>query len=465
MKENYIKYLSVTIVTIVSLFFTFTTLANQSGPIQANNEFGFKVYQKLLDKKSSSGERSENTFYSPISTYIAFSMLLNGSNHGSDTESVLKRVMELGDVDLTSLNRANHDLLNSLQRDLVAYDKDNEMHTSHDGGKTWNPPFSDGDEPKIDFQLSLANSIWATNQVRVKPSYQSNLEEYYQAQFDSRFDFLTQTAQATAEINKWVNNATNEKIPSIVNERTVKDLIMALINATYLKAGWTIPFYKHTTHNENFYQEGPNGLDRTKFKVVDMMQRSGEKFKVVDNDKYRAIELPLGSNERASVYVMLPKGDKTKLAEVENQVKNNWSNLEGQFNQATYTTVDLKLPKFKVEADVPLKELLTGNKGLGMDLVFSDDAELHEMAEAVVPDASDDKTVSLRVSDAFQKTYIKVDEEGLEAAAVTFIGATITTSLPDYEPPILFYVDRPFHLVIVDNSTGAILFIGSIVNP
>lgn len=65
----------------------------------------------------------------------------------------------------------------------------------------------------------------------------------------------------------------------------------------------------------------------------------------------------------------------------------------------------------------------------------------------------------------FHKTFIKVDEKGTEAAAVTVIGGTRTTSIePEIETKI-FKGDHPFVYLIRDQMTGTILFIGKMLDP
>ena len=112
--------------------------------------------------------------------------------------------------------------------------------------------------------------------------------------------------------------------------------------------------------------------------------------------------------------------------------------------------VDVWLPKFKMEERYELKELLTA---LGMGQAFSDAADFSAMTEDKEP---------ICIGSVVHKTFLEVDEEGAEAAAATGVTMVYATALPTQEPPRAeFHADRPFLFFILDDATGAILFMGT----
>ena len=112
--------------------------------------------------------------------------------------------------------------------------------------------------------------------------------------------------------------------------------------------------------------------------------------------------------------------------------------------------VDVWLPKFETEERYELKELLTT---LGMGQAFSDAADFSAMTENKEP---------ICIGSVVHKAFLEVDEEGAEAAAATGVAMVYATALPRQEPPRAeFHADRPFLFFILDDATGAILFMGT----
>jgi serpin B len=121
---------------------------------------------------------------------------------------------------------------------------------------------------------------------------------------------------------------------------------------------------------------------------------------------------------------------------------------------ARLDTVSLKLwlPKWKYSYKI--KNMKPELATLGMGIAFSPkDADFSDMYPPDLP---------VYISKVIHKTYIQVDEQGTEAAAVTAIGITYVTSAPAL--PVMD-VNRPFLYVIAEKSSGVILFVGEVNNP
>jgi serpin B len=115
------------------------------------------------------------------------------------------------------------------------------------------------------------------------------------------------------------------------------------------------------------------------------------------------------------------------------------------------TKGDIYLPKFKLEYKKKLNDMLIA---MGMSIAFT-------------PGAADftniDRRGGLFISEVMHKTFVQVDEEGTEAAAVTSVGISRTSIGPSDN--FIMRVDRPFIVVIRERHSGTILFIGKVVEP
>ena len=107
------------------------------------------------------------------------------------------------------------------------------------------------------------------------------------------------------------------------------------------------------------------------------------------------------------------------------------------------------MPQFEFDSEFSLKDTLAG---MGMPIAFSGDADFSGMTG----------NSELFISDVVHKAFVAVDEAGTEAAAATSVIIKLT-AVP--EPPVEVTIDRPFIFLIRDIETGAILFIGRVMNP
>jgi serpin B len=209
---------------------------------------------------------------------------------------------------------------------------------------------------------------------------------------------------------------------------------MYLINALYFKSKWQSTFDKALTKQEDFTTN-----DNRTIKVNMMEQLRTAHFY---SDRYlQCLEMPYG-NEAFSMIVVLPGIDMEIDELIDYMDDKVWQNIvNSQWSEAT---VWLKLPRFKIECELPLNEPVMN---VGMKRIFGG-------GFANISDAQ------LNVSEIKQKTFVEVNEEGTEAAAVTVIG--VVGEGPGYYP---FFANRPFLYLIKEKSTGTILFIGRMDEP
>jgi serpin B len=286
-------------------------------------------------------------------------------------------------------------------------------------------------DPKI--KLEIANSLWTAQDAKIKPAFLAGSRQSYQAEVAS-VDFDN---PATAQkINGWCSDHTHGKIPKMVQPPLDANRLIVL-DAIYFKGDWTVPFDKMRT------RDLPFTLGNGQTVTHPRMSRTGD-FEYYEDDAFQAVRLPY-AGRAVSMYVFLPK--KTLDEFLQNLTPENWRQwiMQLGFRKGT-----VELPRFKLENEYDLKETL---KALGMPVAFTRQANFHGISDE-----------PLYIDWVKQKTYVDVNEEGTEATAVTGIGmrAMVVRREP---PPFRMVVDRPFFLAIRENQSGAMLFLGAIVDP
>lgn len=349
-------------------------------------------------------QANKNIFISPSSVAMALTMAYNGS--AGETQQAMTKALELQGLTLEEINKSN----NLLKQTLTNAD------------------------PQV--KLAIANSLWANQQITLNPDFLQKNQQYYNAEI-SKLNFSDPAS--VGKINNWVKNQTNGKITEIVDQLQ-PDQILWLINAIYFKGNWSEPFAKEATKERPFTL-----LDGSK-KQLPLMSQSG-RYQYLENDYFQAISLPYGTGQM-SFYVFLPKTGKTLDSFYNSLNAQTWEQWMKQFRSQQGS---VSLPRFKLEYDITLNESL---KALGMTPAFN-----RQQA-----DFSGISNIKASIDEVKHKTFVEVNEEGTEAAAVTGIGIR-ATSAPPAGKPFEIIVDRPFFSAIRDNKTGTILFMGSIVDP
>jgi serpin B len=277
-------------------------------------------------------------------------------------------------------------------------------------------------DPEV--RINIANSIWSKLGFDPEEDFIEINKKYYSSEV-KELDFSDPGAIDT--INGWIEDATEEKIKDMLKE-IPPDVVMYLINAIYFKGDWTYPFDEESTFDEDFNLE-----DGSK-KPVPMMH-------LMEHFDY-----PYGEEEKFSMYIVLPDEGVNIDSILEgfdgdgwNELKNGMSNME----------VRVAMPKYKMEYGVKLlNDVLTD---LGMGIAFSPQADFSNI------------NPNLFISRVMHKAVIEVNEKGSEAAAATVV--EVAESAMPVEEIIEFIVDRPFFFIIGDDRSGAVLFMGKVVNP
>ncbi|MEG4987454.1 serpin family protein [Microcoleus sp. BR0-C5] len=364
--------------------------------VAANTKFGFNLFNTL-----SKQQPNKNIFISPTSVALALSMAYNGVS--GETKQEMTKVLELTGMTPQEINAANQALQNSFQKV----------------------------DPNV--QVLIANSLWAQQGFSLKPEFMQTNQKYYNANL-TEIDFMN--PQALSIINNWVSQKTQGKIDQIV-EKISPNQVLFLINAIYFKGNWKTPFDKSQTANKTF------SLTDGSSKQHPMMSQKGI-YGYYETDTFQAVSLPYGKEGALAMYIFLPNSNSNLANFLQQLTPENWNEWMPEFTGVNGT---IEIPRFKIQYEVQLENTLIA---LGMAGIF-------DSSKADFSPMTTDNNVA--VDSVKHKTFVEVNEEGTEAAAVTSIG--LTRSRSSFE----MNVNRPFFCAIQDNTTGTILFMGTIVDP
>ncbi|MEG3635670.1 serpin family protein [Micromonospora palythoicola] len=297
--------------------------------------------------------------------------------------------------------------------------------------------FQDGDgvrQPRV----TTANAVWTRLDLGLRSGFQDTLAGYYGA-LPHPVDFRGAPEAARQEINTWVSDRTNAKIPELLAPDSVRpDTSLVLTNTAYLKAAWYYPFRASATVAEPFTRDDGTVVQ------VPMMRGPFDRMGHLLGDGWRAVDVPLAGDGLAMAVVM-PTRD--NLAAVEANLDAAW--LSALFAGFQFTDIQLRMPRWTFRLPAQLGAALSG---LGMPTAFTPYADFTGMSTT---------DPALCIDDVVHETFIGVDEKGVEAAAAS----AVIIRPPSIPQGPQFFVNRPFLYVIHDRVTGVPLFIGRVHDP
>jgi serpin B len=289
--------------------------------------------------------------------------------------------------------------------------------------------------------LAIANSVWYDQDKFIINNDFVNLSKTWFDAPATGLDYASPNALAT--VNKWCEDNTNGLIRDMLGD--LKDV--EILNALYFKGNWSYgyDFNVKETSKQSFTKSNGETAE------VDMMYHkySQNKFLKYYKDEYLSlVSIPYG-NKACNMYFVLPSENST-FDEMTEQllVSGYWS----QVTRAGESMVEIYIPKFELKYEN--KDIKTILSQMGMGVAYNS-------ATALFPHIANN--ANFYIARSTQKTYIRIDEKGTEAAAVSEQGLMDIAGLPS--GPAVFRADRPFLFVIQENSTGTILFMGKIGNP
>ena len=371
----------------------------------AQNKFGFELLKAAVFNDRTN---NQNVVISPTSMGLAFSILYNGA--ATSTKDQLASVLQIPGFSLTELNESAKTLVGRLN------------------------------SPTAGIQLNISNSIWIKNGILLNESLLKDAQAGYNA-YITNLDFSN--PQAGKTINDWVFGNTAGKILNAVPEQLSPETVSYIINTAYFNGVWKYKFEKDKIEPKDFYKQ-----DGSKTSAPSMKMERKD-FWYFENELVQAIKLPYGTDQKYSLVVLLPKepGVNALLGKFDIL---SWQAWIESFKERTGI---LYLPKFKLEYNGKMVPIL---KSMGLVLPF--DVERADFSKL----SADGLSKIFYVGDVIHKTYIDVNEEGTEAAAVTGIGIGTTSTEPvkPEDLPFVMDVNKPFFFAVINEETRANLFVG-----
>ena len=360
------------------------------------------INPNFVDKLNAQMPDDKNYMFSPLSIQMAFMMAANGAS-GETLEEILK-----------ALEISDKNEYNEMTKALISEYRNSGA-----------------------VELNIANAIWLNEDnadFTFNNEYTDLLSEYFEAAANT-----SDSKKIVGEVNEWVNDKTKGKIPAIIND---PDFTSILLNAIYFKGAWADEFSKHATAPDVFTDRG--GKEHS----IDFMNKT-DTFNYFKDEFVEIVELPYRN------YTYNEKCDEFKRYDTDISmylVRNRFDYEDERLtdcieeNKLTSTYIDFSMPKFRVEYSAGISDIM---KNLGINVAF--DKYRADFTKMVTGG-------NMYIMDAIHKTYISVDEEGTEAAAVTAVMMDATSAFRD--EPLRVSYDTPFTFVIRDNKNGITLFVG-----
>lgn len=364
--------------------------------------FGIDLFKSLYDP-----DASVNMVLSPFSVTEALAMALNGAS--GETLEAMGTVLNFVDLTGPEMNAASRELCDI----LMGSDSTRE--------------------------LFLANSVWLRKGFDFDKDFVAAVKDAFKVEA-SVLDFTVPSS--VNKVNDWVKRKTKGKIESILDSIGPND-VAYLVNAVYLRADWSDEFNPNKTTDALFHTPSSQV-------TVKMMRRQAE-YAYLSGDGFRSVRIPYGGGSMA-MYVFLPDEDVGLGGFLENMTSSKWERWMESYEKRN---LSLRMPRFTAKYETLMNDAL---KSMGMDIAFD-----YSRADFRGMSATKDQNPGIFIGKVIHKGFISVGEKGTEAAAATGV-VMETTSIP-LEPELSVVLDRPFFYAIRDDVTGAVLFMGTLVNP
>jgi len=285
--------------------------------------------------------------------------------------------------------------------------------------------------------LKIANSLWCDRSAKLRPAFEAKVKDLFNPEIQS---VDLETAGSMKAINDWVAKATENRITDLIQKPPKPPLV--LINAVYFKGAWEHAFSAAQNFPAQFNRDGGESCQ------VTMMKRSLS-APYLETDDFQAIKLPYNGG-RLEMLLILPAKGAGLSAVLERLSNGAWKQTIDEFTEASGT---ISLPRFKVTYRDSLVSPLTQ---LGIKAVFEPSKDFAPMFE---------DSRKFFVSNIIQQTYLRVDENGSEAAAATEVQIEASAIRRSIQKPFNLVFDHPFLFAIMDDQSGQLLFAGVLRDP
>ena len=380
------------------------------------HQFSFQLFHAVLQQDTG----SMNKLISPLNIYLIAAMLYNGAAHATRDSIAEVLQAEDGSIDAGSLNAQCKMFMQKLPLE------DNEV------------------------QFSIANSIWYNRKrVTILPDFETIADQYYYSSVEA---LNLNNHDATAEINQWVDQNTHHQIPAII-DHTHPDDDIYLLGSLYFRGDWQHPFDLANTTPELFHLRDGNA------RAVPFMHKIAV-TRTFSDTAFTMVELPFGEGGVYSLLVILPENNRQSVTE--------WAagldaeRLDDAMTKMTNQSIDLYLPRW--EYNYSIDDLGSIFTRLGMNIVMTtaDEPDFSNMFQPVARTANGRRPAW--ISKAVQRTCIRMNENGMEAAAAESALVTIGGE-PFHQAQRTIRADHPFLYMLMEKQQGLVLMTGIVNDP
>ena len=391
--------------------------------VAANNAFALDLYSRARADSPTS-----NLLTSPVSASLALTMTYAGAAGQTATE--MASALHLG----AAAGQAIFDGQNALSQAI-----ESRGAAALAAVQQLNQEANQPAPSASDYDLHVVNSVWGEKTETWAAPFLTTLATSYGAGVYLQ-DFIGQPEPARLAINGWVSTQTKDKINDLLPAGSIDPYTrMVLVNAIHLKLPWATPFDVSATAPGTFSRSDGTAVSPS------FMHQTLE-LSYVDDGQAQIAWLPL-SNNQVSVVIALPHAG-VDLATYEASLTVGSAAIAAPQSGAL---VALSLPKATFTSNTfSLRKAL---EAMGMVHAFESSADFSGMGPG-----------GLSLSDVLQKAMISMQETGVEAAAATAVLVTTVSAMQTPPTSVPMIVNRPYLTAIVD-ATGAVLFLGHIVDP
>lgn len=396
--------------------------APTAGFVSGNADFGLALLDRFAEEAP-----DENRFVSPYSVGIALAMTYAGAR--AQTRDEMAAALRFAPTD-----DGLHESVAALRSALPLADT---------AGTPTPTPTPQSETPVegqgYPFRLVGANAVWSQAGYPWRQDYLDTLETYYGAGLGT-VDFADHHERARERINSWVADRTEGKIPTLFPENSLSALTrMVLVNAVYFRANWADTFDEQATESGTF-----TALDGSTSEVPKMQESVEAPYASVDGTQ--VLRLPY-ANGRTEMVLLLPEEGSFRPFERSLDA----DRLDALVAATESCEGSVALPRFSIRSKLSLPDYL---QAMGMERAFSGGADFTGMAEG-------DAGERLKLDDVLHEATVIVDEQGTEAAAATGVEVVAVSAPAD---PFEMHLERPFLFAIRHRPTGAVLFLGRLVD-
>jgi serpin B len=378
--------------------------ADLDATVHGTTQFALDLYKQVARPGG------DDVFFSPYSISTALAMTYAGA--AGTTRDAFEQTLHIA-VSPESFHRAMNHL-------------DRELSLRGQGAKS-----ADGRA----FRLDSTQQVFAQRGLGMEPSFLDVLAREYGAGV-RLLDFSGAHQAARQDINRWVDERTEHRIPELLPEDAIQpDTRVVLVNAISFSAAWKQPFEERLTSDRPFrHADGSETQVRT-------LHSSGMALRTAHLNGVDVAELPYDGGELSMLILAPPPG---QLAAFE-------ASLDADFLASVIASLSddsrsLSMPAFEIRGAVPLDDAL---RALGLGIAYGGEADFSAMT----------REAALQIKTVVHEAFVKVNEKGTEAQAATAV------VLVERAAPLELKVDRPFVFLIRDHATGAIVFLGRVVTP